>query len=145
MDSTTANSTPQECATGAFLTLENISKEFVSPTQKVDALQSINLEVKEGEFAVFFGPSGCGKSTLLNLIAGFEKPTAGEILLAGEPVAKPGPDRLMMFQEHALFPWLNVIDNVMYGLKRHGKFRFKPRLRAQKARELLRMVHLEEF
>jgi len=146
MDSEKAD-TPEQRKSGpkAMLRLANVSKTFLSATQTVDALQATNLEILEGEFAVFFGPSGCGKSTLLNLIAGFEKPTTGEILLAGEPVAKPGPDRLMMFQEHALFPWLNVIDNVMYGLKRHGKFRFKPRLRAQKARELLRMVHLEEF
>src|SRR5256885_9909156 len=117
MDSTTANSTPQECAAGPFVKLENVSKEFVSPTQKVEALQPINLEVREGEFVVFFGPSGCGKSTLLNLIAGFERPSTGEIALEGKPVLKPGPERLMMFQEHALFPWLNVMENVLYGLR----------------------------
>src|SRR3954451_13467281 len=113
MDSTPANSTPQARVTDAFLKLENVSKEFVSATQKVDALQPINLEVREGEFVVFFGPSGCGKSTLLNLIAGFERPSTGEILLENKPVVKPGPDRLMMFQEHALFPWLTVSENVI--------------------------------
>lgn len=145
MDSASPNLTPQECATGAFLTLENVSKEFVSATQKVGALQPINLEVKEGEFVVFFGPSGCGKSTLLNLIAGFERPTTGVICLDGKPVLKPGPERLMLFQEHALFPWLDVMDNVLYGLRRHGKFRFRRKARYERAKELLRMVHLEEF
>jgi NitT/TauT family transport system ATP-binding protein len=128
-----------------MLKLENVSKTFEAQSQVVEALQPINLEVREGEFVVFFGPSGCGKSTLLNLIAGFETPTTGSILLAGVPVSKPGPDRLMLFQEHGLFPWLNVIDNVQYGLKRQGKLRFRPLLRHQRARELLQMVHLEEF
>jgi len=128
-----------------LLKLTNASKTFQTATQNVEALQPINLEVTEGEFVVFFGPSGCGKSTLLNLIAGFERPTSGEIVLDGKTVLKPGPDSLMMFQEHALFPWLNVMDNVLYGLKRQRKFRFKRRLRQERARELLRMVHLDEF
>src|SRR5882672_9808686 len=128
-----------------LLKIVNVSKTFENPNQKIAALQPINLEVTEGEFVVFFGPSGCGKSTLLNLIAGFETPTTGEIVLDGQPVLKPGPDRLMLFQEHALFPWLNVIDNVLYGLRRQRKFRFRRKLRHERARELLRMVHLEEF
>src|SRR3954471_14982762 len=89
------------------LKLKNVSKTFELSSQTVAALQDINLEVREGEFVVFFGPSGCGKSTLLNLIAGFEEPTNGKIELEGKLVSKPGPDRLMLFQEHALFPWLN--------------------------------------
>lgn len=132
-------------AAPVILKLANVSKTFAAQTQTVEALQPIDLEVREGEFVVFFGPSGCGKSTLLNLIAGFEKPSGGEILVGGKPVFKPGPDRLMLFQEHALFPWLNVIDNVMYGLRRQPKFRFRRKLRYQRARELLQMVHLEEF
>src|SRR5262249_35524359 len=114
-------------------------------TQVTAALDSISFEVKEGEFVVFFGPSGCGKSTLLNMIAGFEKPTTGQILLEDRPVEAPGPDRLMMFQEHALFPWLNVMDNVLYGLKRQKNRRFKRRERRRRARELLHMMHMEEF
>src|SRR6186997_1521525 len=118
------------------LRLDNVSKTFQNGTQTVEALAPLNLEVEEGEFVVFFGPSGCGKSTLLNLIAGFEAPTSGEIVLDGQRISKPGPDRLMMFQEHALFPWLNVLDNVLFGLRRQRKFRFKKKLRYQKAREL---------
>jgi len=129
----------------ALLKLTDVSKTFESTTQQVEALQPINLEVNKGEFVVFFGPSGCGKSTLLNMIAGFEAPTGGRILLEGQPVTKPGPDRLMLFQEHALFPWLNVIDNVLYGLRRQRGFRFKRKARRQRARELLEMMHMSEF
>ena len=128
-----------------ILEAKEASKTYENASQKIAALQPINLQVREGEFVVFFGPSGCGKSTLLNLIAGFETPTTGEIALEGKPILKPGPDRLMLFQEHALFPWLNVMDNVIYGLKRHRKYRFKRKLRRQRARDLLKMVHLEEF
>ena len=106
-------------------------------------MQPINAEIRAGEFVVFFGPSGCGKSTLLNLIAGFEEPTEGEITLDGARVEGPHHDRLMLFQEHGLFPWLNVIENVLFGLKR--QFRFKPKARRQKARQFLQMVHLDQF
>jgi NitT/TauT family transport system ATP-binding protein len=109
----------------------------------VEALQPVTTTIPEGQFVVFFGPSGCGKSTLLNIIAGFEEATDGEVTLDGQPVEGPHHDRLMLFQEHGLFPWLNVIDNVMYGLKR--QFRFKPKARREHARQYLQMVHLEEF
>jgi NitT/TauT family transport system ATP-binding protein len=118
------------------------SYEITSIKGPVAALAPVNMEINEGEFVVFVGPSGCGKSTLLNLIAGFIAPTAGQILLDGKPVTRPGRDRLMMFQDHALFPWLNVIDNVVFGLKRRW---FHPTLRKEKARSLLRMMHLEKY
>jgi NitT/TauT family transport system ATP-binding protein len=127
----------------AILTVENVSKRFVSGKQQVAAVTNVSLSVYPGEFVVFVGPSGCGKSTLLNMIAGFEKPSEGQILVQDQPVTRPHPDRLMMFQEHALFPWLNVIQNVTYGLR--WKYRFKPRFRRQRGRELLKMIHLEEF
>src|SRR5437899_2184180 len=129
----------------AKLSLTNVTKTFENAGQDVDALKPINLAIREGEYVVLFGPSGCGKSTLLNLIAGFEEPTSGEITLEGRRVTRPGHDRLMMFQEHALFPWLKVIDNVVYGLGWRPGYRFRPRLRRQKARELLKLMHLEEF
>ncbi len=127
------------------LRLSKVAKTFDTGTQIVEALQPVDLEVREGEFVVLFGPSGCGKTTLLNLIAGFEAPSAGEITLDGQPVGRPGSDRLMMFQEAALFPWLNVIDNVMYGLRWQPRYRFRPRRRREKAMELLKLMHLEEF
>lgn len=127
------------------LRLTNVSKTFQSATQPVEALAPLDLEVMEGELVVFFGPSGCGKSTLLNLIAGFETPTTGEITLEGEPITKPGSGRLMMFQEHALFPWLNVIKNVMYGLKNERGFRFRPWKQRKTARTWLELMNLLEF
>jgi NitT/TauT family transport system ATP-binding protein len=136
-----------EPATGpqVKLRLINVTRTFEGAEQTVKALKPVNLEIKEGEFVVLFGPSGCGKSTLLNMIAGFDEPSSGEILLEGEPVNRPGNDRLMMFQEHALFPWLKLIDNVTYGLRWEPAYRFRRRRRLEKGMELLKLVHLEEF
>ena len=127
------------------LRIADVTKTFESASQTVAALHRVNLEVHQGEYVVLFGPSGCGKSTLLNLVAGFETPTTGEILLDGTPVRGPSSDRLMMFQEHTLFPWLSVIDNVRYGLRWERGYRFRRRKQRQKAMELLQMMHLEEF
>jgi len=86
----------------------------------VHALKDIDLTISEGEFVAILGPSGCGKSTLLNLIAGFEQPTSGILEVFGEPVSKPGPDRAVVFQEPALFPWLTVWENIVFGPKLRG-------------------------
>jgi len=135
--------TPDARGRSVKLRLSQVSKVYTNGSKPVEALLPINTEVQEGEFVVFFGPSGCGKSTLLNMIAGFDEATGGEITLDGAPVEGPHHDRLMMFQEPGLFPWLNVIENVMYGLRR--QFRFKPGARRKRAREFLEMVHLEQF
>jgi len=128
------------------LRLTNVSKTFQGTTaQPLEALGPVDLEVKEGECVVFFGPSGCGKSTLLNMIAGFERPSTGEITLEDQPVTRPGNDRLMLFQEHALFPWLTVIRNVTYGLKNERRFKFRLRKQREAARSWLKLMHLEEF
>ena len=124
------------------LVIDNVSKSYESGAQQsVPALDPVNIEINEGEFVVFVGPSGCGKTTLLNLIAGFARPSGGQILLDGKEVERPGRDRLMMFQEPALFPWLNVIDNVSYGVPRNW---LRLAARKEKARAFLRMVHLEK-
>jgi NitT/TauT family transport system ATP-binding protein len=124
------------------LVIDNVSKTYEGVSQQiVPALDPVSIEINEGEFVVFVGPSGCGKTTLLNLIAGFARPTTGRILLDGKEVVRPGRDRLMMFQEPALFPWLNVIDNVGYGLPRNW---LRLSARKEKARQFLRMVHLEK-
>ena len=106
------------------LRLANVSKSFQAEEQTIEALKPISSDIAEGEYVVLFGPSGCGKSTLLNLVAGFERPDAGEITLDGQPISGPGSDRLMMFQEHALFPWLKVLDNVSYGLRWQARLSF---------------------
>src|SRR5574337_1523327 len=102
------------------LQAKNIVKHFDHNGNSVVALDGINLNVEEGDFVCIVGPSGCGKSTFLNIVAGLETPDSGEILLNGNPISEPGPDRTMVFQEGALFPWLKVIDNVEFGLKMAG-------------------------
>ena len=102
------------------LQAKNIVKHFDHNGNSVVALDGINLDVEEGDFVCIVGPSGCGKSTFLNIVAGLETPDSGDILLNGNPISTPGPDRTMVFQEGALFPWLRVIDNVEFGLKMAG-------------------------
>lgn len=87
----------------------------------MQALAPIELEVADNDFLVLLGPSGCGKSTLLRLIAGLDCPTTGQIILDGEAVSSPGPDRGMVFQSYTLFPWLTVADNIAFGLREQGK------------------------
>src|SRR5437667_6539017 len=99
------------------LAINNVSKSFQSASGKVLALDRVSLNVAEAEFVCLVGASGCGKSTLLNIIAGLEKPDNGEVLADGKPVTAPGRERLVMFQEPALFPWLTVFGNVLFGLK----------------------------
>ncbi|MEK6698577.1 MAG: ABC transporter ATP-binding protein [Nitrospirota bacterium] len=97
--------------------IKNVDKVFSSGDKEVIALKEINLTIYSGEFVVILGPSGCGKSTLLNAIAGFSLPTSGKVYANGEEVALPGPDRGMVFQEYALFPWMTVAENIAFGLE----------------------------
>src|SRR5689334_9795078 len=97
------------------LLVENVSKTFRGQTGMVQALDRVSLHVQEGEFVCLVGPSGCGKSTLLNIIAGLEKADEGSVMADGKPITAPGSERMMMFQESALFPWLDVLGNVMFG------------------------------
>ncbi|ADQ46371.1 ABC transporter related protein [Caldicellulosiruptor kronotskyensis 2002] len=124
------------------LVIENVSKRFQSKNKEITVLEKINLEVQKREFICILGPSGCGKSTLLNIIAGLEKPTEGKVFLNGREVLSPGPDRVVMFQESALFPWLKVIDNVEFGMKIRG---VPKKERHERALKYLKMVHLTKF
>jgi NitT/TauT family transport system ATP-binding protein len=127
----------------ATLVVEGVSKRFHTARADVYALNDINLRVARGEVLCLVGPSGCGKSTLLDIIAGLTKPDRGRVLADNQVVEGPGRHRMVMFQESALFPWLNVLGNVMFGLKR------KPGLTARQRREIaedhLRLVGLEGF
>jgi NitT/TauT family transport system ATP-binding protein len=97
--------------------VRGVSKDFEKSDGKLfPALQEINLDIRAGELVSIIGPSGCGKTTLLNLIAGFIKPTSGSVLKEGVEIAGPGPDRTMMFQDYALFPWLTIAGNIAFGL-----------------------------
>jgi len=110
--------------------------------ERLLALDHINLQVRAGEFVCVVGPSGCGKSTLLHLIAGLHPQTSGQILIDGNPVQGPGTDRILIFQEHGLFPWLTVAQNVEFGMKMKGLPKAE---REEKMRHYLRLVHLGKF
>lgn len=127
----------------AKLSIERVCKNFSTQAGTVQALDNISITINEGEFVCFVGPSGCGKSTLLNVIAGLEKPDSGLALIDGIPISGPGRDRMMMFQEHALFPWLDVIGNVMFGLKQKPNLNDKERLEI--AKYYLYLVKMDAF
>jgi NitT/TauT family transport system ATP-binding protein len=119
MSTSDRNSVP---AGSPRIVARGLRKEFIDISREAEvlALSSIDLEIGEDEFLTVLGPSGCGKSTLLNIIAGFENATAGEVRLDGRPIREPGPDRGVVFQEYALFPWLNVSQNIEFGLRERG-------------------------
>ena len=125
------------------LAIENVSKSFRGASGSVLALDRVSLNVAEAEFVCLVGASGCGKTTLLNIIAGLEKPDSGLVLADGKPVTGPGRERLVMFQEPALFPWLTVLGNVLFGLK------LKPNLTSKDRRDVasyyLELVGLSRF
>ena len=100
-----------------MIEIEGLWKEFAKGERRVLALQDISLSVAEREFVAILGPSGCGKSTLLNMVAGFDHPTRGSVRVAGEEIVAPSPRRAVVFQEPALFPWLSVMENVVFGPK----------------------------
>lgn len=125
------------------LSVCSISKIFHhSHRESTPALEGLSFDVKAGEFVCILGPSGCGKTTLLNIIAGLDKPDTGTIMVDDSPILGPGRDRVLIFQEPALFPWLNVFDNVAFGLACAGISRKE---QSQKVMRYLRMVGLSGF
>jgi len=124
------------------LDIRHLGVRYASQGGTVDALADVNLTMADGEFVVAIGASGCGKTTLLNCIAGFLPATEGTIELDGAPVIGPGADRGVVFQKHALMPWLNVVSNVEFGLRMRG---VAAAVRHKVALEKLRLVGLQDF
>ncbi len=133
----------EPAAPPAKIRLAGVSKTFTTSRGTVQALQDITLEIEEGEFVCFVGPSGCGKSTLLRIVAALERSFTGTAEVNGRMITEPGRDRTVMFQEHALFPWLDVLGNVLFGLKRKPGLTDKDR--REVARYYLHLVGLEGF
>ena len=127
---------------GSAIALEDVSLRVGAPEGQVEILRGASLRVAAGEFVCLLGPSGSGKSTILNLVAGLARPTSGRVLEGEKPVAGPGPDRAVVFQDAALFPWLTLRDNIEFPLKLQG---LKAAARSQRSEELLRLVHLWRF
>jgi len=124
------------------LALRSVTKHFETRRGRIKVLDQVNLNVRKGEFLCLLGPSGCGKSTLFNIIAGLEPPDSGDVLVAGEPVVGPGPDRVVVFQDGALFPWLTALGNVEFGLSMMG---VPPAERRERALAALDLVRLRKF
>ncbi|MFS0690075.1 ABC transporter ATP-binding protein [Sporosarcina sp. 179-K 8C2 HS] len=126
-----------------YVTIDGIEKSFLNERkEQIQVLEHIDIEMEKGSFVSIVGPSGCGKSTLLYMIAGLVKADKGSIRIAGNEVKKPGPDRVVVFQEAGLFPWLTVLENVKYGLL----LKRMPKQEAEaKAIDMLKMVHLSNY
>ena len=122
--------------------VQHLSKSFQHNGQLVEVLRDISIVVEEGEFVSLLGPTGCGKSTLINLIAGLEFPNEGQVLVNGKPVNGPGPRRAVVFQDAALFPWLNVLGNVEFGLRMAKMPKAERRVEAM---AYIKLVHLSKF
>jgi bicarbonate transport system ATP-binding protein/nitrate/nitrite transport system ATP-binding protein len=126
-----------------FLVVEGVSKIYPTPEGPYTVLDGIDLKIREGEFVCLIGHSGCGKSTLLNMISGFNTPSEGVVLLQDQPITEPGPDRMMVFQNYCLLPWLTVFDNVYLAVD--AVFPNKPQAEKRATvREHLAMVGLTE-
>lgn len=106
----------QESSNKPYVVFENVSKTYKTPRGDYTVLKDVNLIINEGEFICVIGHSGCGKSTLLNMVSGFNTPTGGSVTVGGESITKPGPDRMVVFQNYALLPWLTAFENVYLGV-----------------------------
>ncbi|WP_400996556.1 ABC transporter ATP-binding protein [Agromyces sp. GXQ0307] len=129
-------------ATAAKISVREVTKTFPLKGEEFTALDRVSIDIADNEFVTVVGPSGCGKSTLMNVLAGLETPTSGEALVDGRSVSGPGPERGVIFQQYALFPWLSVRKNVEFGLKVNGVPRSERRERAE---HFIEMVGLQQF
>ena len=125
-----------------LLLVRDVEKRFETRRHRTKALDGASLEIRAGEFVCVVGPSGCGKSTLLYIVGGFDQATGGAVLFDGKPIRKPGPDRVLVFQDHALFPWLSVRSNIEFGLRMKGLGR---RERKAQTDRYLDLVGLRKF
>lgn len=126
-----------------MIMVQGVSKVYNSGrAEETFALRDISLNIGAGEFVCILGPSGCGKSTLLNILAGFERPSSGEVLINGRPVTGPDPHHIAIFQSYGLFPWRTVLGNIGFGLEVKGIPRGE---REKRVREMVRLVGLEGF
>ncbi|PWC79767.1 ABC transporter ATP-binding protein [Azospirillum sp. TSH64] len=137
-----ADTAPVADAAPVQIQVRGVEKTFAVGAQKIVALQNIDLDIRKGEFVCLLGPSGCGKSTLLNAVAGFQPPTKGTVTVDGRTITEPGPDRGMVFQEYALFPWMTVAQNVAFGLEIKGMSKAEI---AERVEWLLQKLHLQDF
>ena len=124
----------------AKVSVRNVSRSFATDGAPIDVLSSVSLDVADGEFVCILGPSGCGKSTLLNIVGGFLKASAGQVLIDGQDVTGPDPRRIFVFQERGVFPWLTVNGNVGFGL-----FALDEKTRAERVAHYVKLVGLEGF
>jgi NitT/TauT family transport system ATP-binding protein len=130
----------------AMIEIDHVSQRFeTSGRQSHLALSDINLSIEDGAFVSILGPSGCGKSTLLYILGGFVKPTEGTVKVKGKVITGPGPDRGPVFQEFALFPWKNVLGNVMYGMLQQGMKKSEADTRGRKLLEMVGLKGYEKF
>ncbi len=134
---------PRSMSKSAFVNIEGVSKVYPTPTGPYTVLENVNLTVKQGEFICVIGHSGCGKSTLLNMVSGFATPTDGSVTVGGKTITEPGPDRMVVFQNYALLPWLSVFDNVYLAVDSVSPQKSEQEKRAI-VREHLAMVGLSE-
>ena len=131
-------------ASRARIVFDHVSVEFPSSRGALRVVDDVSYEIADGEFVAIIGPSGCGKTTMMNMVAGFMQPTRGRVLLDGEPIAAPGPDRGVIFQEYGVFPWLTVKDNIAFGLQLASS-RAKPAERDAICNRYMRLMGLTEF
>lgn len=125
-----------------MIQVTDVTKIYVTARGRTVSLDNVSLDVAEGEFITLVGPSGCGKSTMLNLIGGLLEPTSGQVLVHGDQVKGPSPDRGVIFQQYALFPWLTALENVEFGLRLQG---LKKTERREKAMHYLDLVGIADF
>ena len=126
----------------AYISISDVTKSFAGTAGRIDALQNVNLDVLAGEFLCLVGPSGCGKSTLIFIVAGLVKASAGEVRVGGKTVVAPEPDRTMVFQGDAVFPWMTVAQNIGYGLRYTGVSKTE---QEETVKQLVELVGLTGF